>query len=133
MIIQLFLVGLISVLRDTLFFWQRGVLAVKSHQQAQKMGLTSLWFECDPALFCVAFIARTNVLWMLCNRWNTCVNHYGKIRFRVSHIFREGIVCADKLANLDFDFHWYNRLWSSLLLVGINYLYIVFVNIWALV
>jgi len=37
-----------------------------------------------------------------------------KIRFRVTHIFREEDVCADKLANLGFihreSFHWYNRL-----------------------
>jgi len=38
----------------------------------------------------------------------------GKIRFTVTHIFREGNACADKLANLGF-FHrefflWYNRL-----------------------
>ena len=35
-------------------------------------------------------------------------------------IFREGNVCADKLANLEFihrdSFHWYNRLSSSLFL-----------------
>ena len=43
-----------------------------------------------------------------------------KIRFRVSHIFREGNICDDKLANLEFihrdQFHWYNRLPSSIFL-----------------
>jgi len=36
---------------------------------------------------------------------------FGKIRFRVTHIFRERNACADKLANLWFihrkSFHWY--------------------------
>jgi len=38
----------------------------------------------------------------------------------VTHIFREGNVCADKLTNLGFihkeSFHWYNRFLSSLFL-----------------
>jgi len=71
-------------------------------EEAQKMGLTNVWLECSSTLVCAAFISRTNVLWMFCNRWNTCVNYYGKIRFRVTHIFREGNACADKLANLGF-------------------------------
>jgi len=60
--------------------------------EVQKMGLTNVWMECDSALVCVAFTTRTNVSWMLCNRWNTCLNYCGKIRFRVTHIFREGNV-----------------------------------------
>ena len=39
---------------------------------------------------------------MLHNQWNTYLNYCGKIRFRVSHIFREGNACADKLTNLGF-------------------------------
>ena len=38
----------------------------------------------------------------------------------ITHIFREGNVCADKLVNLGFIhreyFHWYNRLPSSIFL-----------------
>ena len=66
------------------------------------------------------FTARTNVLWMLCNQWNTCLNYCRKIKFRVTRIFHEGNTCADKLTNLGFihreSFHWYNRLKSSLFL-----------------
>ena len=87
-------------------------------EEAQKMGLTNVWLECDSALVCVAFTARKNVPWMLQNRWNTCLNYCGKIR--VTHIFREGNACANKLTNLRFihreSFHWYNRLPSSLFL-----------------
>ena len=42
-------------------------------EEAQKMGLTDVYLECS-----AAFTARTNVLWMFCNRWNTCLNYYGK-------------------------------------------------------
>jgi len=69
-------------------------------EEAQKWGLTNVWLECDPALVCVAFTARINVPWMLCNRWNTCLNYCEKIKFRVTHTFREGNACADKLATL---------------------------------
>jgi len=71
-------------------------------EEAQKMGLTNVWHECDFVLVCVVFTDRTNVLWMFPNRWNTCLNYREKIRFRVTHIFREGNACADKLANLGF-------------------------------
>jgi len=81
------------------------------------MGLTSLLLKCEYALVCDVSTFMTNVPWMLHNKWNTCFNYCGKIRFRVSHIFREGNACVDKLANLRFihreQFHWYNRLPSS--------------------
>jgi len=84
------------------------------------MGLTNVWLECDYVLVCAALTARTNVLWMLRNRWNTYLNYCRKIMFRVTHVFREGNACADKLANLEFidreSFHWYNRLPSILFL-----------------
>jgi len=37
-------------------------------EEAQKLGLTNVWLECDSALVCAAFTARTNVPWMLRNR-----------------------------------------------------------------
>ena len=69
-------------------------------EEAQKLGLTNVWLECDFALVCAAFTVRTNVPWMLRNRWNICLNYYGKIGFRVTHISCEGNACVDKLANL---------------------------------
>jgi len=37
-------------------------------EETQKMGLANVWSECDYALVCIAFTARTNVPWMFCNR-----------------------------------------------------------------
>jgi len=114
---------------------------IHAMEEAQKIGLTNVWFECDSALVCVVFTARTNFPWMLWNGWNTCLNYCGKIRFRVTHIFREKTTCIDKLANLGFihreSFHWYNRLSSSLLLEFFmnRYslpMYHFFVDIWVL-
>ena len=67
-----------------------------------KVGTTNFLLECDSPLVGVVFTTRTNVPLMLRNRWNTCLNYCGKIRFRVTHIFREGDACADKLVNLWF-------------------------------
>jgi len=67
------------------------------------MGFTNVWLECDSALVCAAFIARTNVLWMLRNWCNTCLNYCGnKQVYDYSYFFREENVWADKLANLGF-------------------------------
>jgi len=41
---------------------------IHAMEEAQKMGLASVWLECDSALVCGAFTARTNVPWMLRNR-----------------------------------------------------------------
>jgi len=89
-------------------------------EEAQKLGLTNVWLECDFGLVCAAFTTRTNVPWMFRNRCYTCLNFCGKIKFRLTHIFCEGNVCVDKLANLGFihreSFHWYNRFSYSLFL-----------------
>jgi len=34
---------------------------IHAMEEAQKMGLTNVWLECDSALVCATFIARTNV------------------------------------------------------------------------
>jgi len=114
-------IGALSMFLDV-----QTVLAAKFYgviyalEEAQKLGLTNVRLECDYVLVCAAFTVRINVHWMLRNRWNTYLNYCGKIRFRITHIFREGNVCADKLANLGFihtkSFHWYNRHPSSLFL-----------------
>jgi len=41
---------------------------IHAMEEAQKMRLTNVYLECDSALVCVVFTARTNVRWMLRNR-----------------------------------------------------------------
>jgi len=33
---------------------------IQAMEEAQKLGLTNVWLECDSALVCVAFTVRTN-------------------------------------------------------------------------
>jgi len=37
---------------------------IHAMEEAQKMGLTNVWLECDSALVCVVFTVKTNVLWL---------------------------------------------------------------------
>jgi len=55
---------------------------IHTMEEAQKMGLTNIWFECVFVLVCVAFTTR--------------------VMFRVTHIFRKENACANKLTNLRF-------------------------------
>jgi len=41
---------------------------IHAMEEAQKMGLTNVWLECDSALVCIVFTAKTNVPWILRNR-----------------------------------------------------------------
>jgi len=41
---------------------------IHAMEEAQKMGLTNVWLECDSSLVCAEFTVRTNVPWMLRNR-----------------------------------------------------------------
>jgi len=40
---------------------------IHAMEEAQKIGLTNVWFKCDPALVCAAFTIRTNLSWMFRN------------------------------------------------------------------
>lgn len=62
---------------------------------AYKKGWHNFWLECDSKLVIQAFSSIDIVSWKLKNRWNNCLLSTKKMRFFVSHIFREGNQCAD--------------------------------------
>jgi len=64
---------------------------IHAMEEAQKMRLTNVWLECDYALLCVAFTVRTNVPWILRNRWNTCFNYVEKSSLRLLIFFVQGM------------------------------------------
>jgi len=41
---------------------------IHAMEEAQKMRLTNVWFECDFVLVCAVFTARSNAPWILRNR-----------------------------------------------------------------
>jgi len=71
-------------------------------EEAKKRGFPGVWLECDSALACAVFNARIDVPFILRNRWNKWLIIVRKIRFRISHTFRDGNASTDQLANLGF-------------------------------
>ncbi|KAF1872450.1 hypothetical protein Lal_00016748 [Lupinus albus] len=61
-------------------------------------GWKNIWLECDSILVVDIFKGRGVVPWRLVNSWLRCMHGISSMRFIVTHIFREGNTCADRLA-----------------------------------
>ncbi|KAE9608127.1 putative ribonuclease H-like domain-containing protein [Lupinus albus] len=66
---------------------------------AHQKGWENIWLECDSALVVDVFKGNSMVPWRLANNWHRCLAQISPMCFKVSHIFREGNSCADKLAS----------------------------------
>lgn len=76
-------------------------------------GWHNLWLECVSQLVVLAFNNVSIVPWKLRNIWQNCIELSKKTRFSVTHIFREGNYCANKIAALGFafqGFHWWDTI-----------------------
>ena len=69
-------------------------------EETHKMEIFFVWLECGSSLVCSTFRYRTHVPWFFRNKWNKCFIYFTSITFQVSHIFREGNHCVDKLVTL---------------------------------
>jgi hypothetical protein len=69
-------------------------------ETAVNKGWSNLWLESDYMLVFLAFSSARIVPWPLRNRWDNCLLLISNMNFYVSHIYREGNHCANKLANL---------------------------------
>jgi ribonuclease HI len=67
---------------------------------AHQRNWTNLWIETDSILVTLALKSSHIVPWQLKNRWENCLILISNIYFLITHIFREGNHCADKLATL---------------------------------
>jgi hypothetical protein len=64
-------------------------------------------------LVVLAFSSTKIVPWQLRNRWDSCLSMISNMNFYVSHIYREGNHCADKMVNLGLTlpvFSWWNHV-----------------------
>lgn len=87
--------------------------AIYAIEIAYKKGWHNLWLECDSLLVIMTFKSLDIVPWQLRNRWKNCIHLTSCMRFRCSHIFREGIHYADKIAFLGLsfqNFHWWDTI-----------------------
>lgn len=72
--------------------------AMLAIELAYERGWHNLWIESDSELVVAAFKNPDIVPWRLRNRWQNCLTLTNGMHFQVSHIYREGNSCADKLA-----------------------------------
>ena len=67
---------------------------------ASQRRMLNLWIETDSTLVVMAFKNATLIPCNLRNRWYNCKLLLNAMNFIVSHIYREGNQCADRLAAL---------------------------------
>ncbi|XP_019431606.1 PREDICTED: uncharacterized protein LOC109338757 [Lupinus angustifolius] len=72
--------------------------AIMAINFAHKKGWLSVWLKSDSALVVEIFKGKTMVPWKLINKWNHCKALLSSMDCIVSHVYREGNSCADKLA-----------------------------------
>lgn len=68
-------------------------------ETASSKGWNCLWLECDSLLVTKAFCSLELIPWKLRTRWRNCLLLTRSMNFYVSHTFREGNSCVDKLAS----------------------------------
>lgn len=66
---------------------------------ARLQGWLSLWIETDSMLVVGYFNKPTSIPWRFTTRWANCLHITSQMNVRISHIYREGNLVADKLAN----------------------------------
>ena len=74
--------------------------AMTAIEVAYERNWRKLWLETDSKLVVSTFKSNSIVRWQLRQRWNQCILLSQSMDFVVTHIYKEGNHCADKLANL---------------------------------
>ena len=91
--------GFSQFLGDANVLYAELIAAMNAIEIAALMGFTNVWLESDSQLVILAFKFNIVVPWGLRNRWKNCIHITHRMRFCASHIYREGNICADSLAN----------------------------------
>ncbi|XP_019423006.1 PREDICTED: uncharacterized protein LOC109332480 [Lupinus angustifolius] len=86
--------------------------AIKAVNIAFNCGWRNLWLESDSTM--VVDIFKNNSLppWKLFTAWNNCKHQLQSMNFHITHIYREGNSCADKLASYGISSQE-NTIWNS--------------------
>ncbi|XP_019433776.1 PREDICTED: uncharacterized protein LOC109340519 [Lupinus angustifolius] len=66
---------------------------------AYNRGWKHLWIEVDSSMLLDIFSGKSNPPWSLQNDWIKCKEKLHTMNYNITHIFREGNNCADKLAS----------------------------------
>ncbi|CAL0318467.1 unnamed protein product [Lupinus luteus] len=82
----------------------------------------NIWLECDSMIVVDIFNGKANPPWQLLNKWNHCKRLLSSFTWKVSHVYREGNTCADKLANYGLSITSSTCWDNALLLYGMMFL-----------
>ena len=83
------------------------IAAMIGIETAHARGLRMLWLETDSTYVAKLLISRAcAVPWRYRNHWLLVLSLLTNMKFRVSHIFREGNAVADALSNHDQEGFW---------------------------
>ncbi|XP_058742423.1 uncharacterized protein LOC131614904 [Vicia villosa] len=74
--------------------------AILAIEIAKQKNWNNFWLETDSTLVVLAFSKPHIVPWALRIRWENVIQHTRSINFLVTHIYRAGNYCADRLANI---------------------------------
>ncbi|XP_019432113.1 PREDICTED: uncharacterized protein LOC109339159 [Lupinus angustifolius] len=72
---------------------------IKAIKMAYKKGWLNLWLEVDSILVLQIFKGNSKPPWKLLNDWHRCKKFLDSMNYKITHIYREGNICADKLAS----------------------------------
>lgn len=84
---------------------------------AKEKGWHCLWLECDSTLVIQSIASPDLVPWRLRTTWRNCLQAHPQTLLTVSHIYREGNNCADRLAAFGLanrNYTWWDSIPSSI-------------------
>ncbi|KAF1860066.1 hypothetical protein Lal_00027917 [Lupinus albus] len=79
---------------------------------AYAKGWHVIWMECDSTWVVDFFQGKNKISWRLSNLWDHCSGLLSLMNFKVSHIFRDGNACVDRLASFGLNSrmdNWWNN------------------------
>ncbi|XP_058776647.1 uncharacterized protein LOC131650967 [Vicia villosa] len=116
--------------------------AILAIEIARQKNWNNLWLETDSTLVVLAFSKPHMVPWAFRSRWENVINHTKSINFLVTHIYREGNYCADRLANIGLHvqgFTWWDVVHREILMefaknsIGLPIYRLQIMSVWAVV
>ncbi|KAF1884396.1 hypothetical protein Lal_00021684 [Lupinus albus] len=103
-----------SLKREYPTYFKNSDLTLSPRRGNSRPGEASLaQLECDSTLVVDIFNEKFNAPWKLQNEWLICKRKLAHMNFCISHIYREGNSCADKLASSGITSKR-NSTWKSL-------------------
>jgi len=103
--------GFSQFLRNVNALYAELIAVMNAIEIAVVMSFSNVWLESDSQLVILAFKSNSVVPWSLKNRWENCIQSTHRMRFCASHVYREGNICTDSLANFGLSLSSLELFW----------------------